>query len=105
MRTLPLAAALVVLSTTWANATPRIITCDGAYRGERIGYCHLMDHELNPILGEKEVPEPVGLEKITKAGCEMYERCVIRAKVTDRGKVDGYQNWTVLKVYWARRQR
>jgi hypothetical protein len=77
----------------------RIVTCDGAYRGERVGYCHLMDDILN-----KDVPKPVGLEKINQAGCEMYERCIIRALVIPNGNVDGHQNWTVLKIFSARRR-
>ena len=96
MRTM-IAAALVLAAASTGAADPlpgKDITCDGAYRGERIGYCHLMD---NHLLG---TPEPVGLEKIEKAGCETYERCVIRARVIPRS----HQNWTVLRVYWARRR-
>jgi hypothetical protein len=102
MKTMIAAALLLASSTTWAQAQEKTITCDGPYRGERIGYCHLMDHQLNVL--DKEVPEPEGLDKIDRAGCEMYERCIIRARVIDRGKVDGYQNWTVLRVYSARRR-
>jgi hypothetical protein len=52
-----------------------------------------------------QVVPTVGLDKkIDKAGCEEYERCIIRARVIDRGKVDGHQNWTVLRVYSARRR-
>jgi hypothetical protein len=97
MTKLLLACALVLAANSVAMAQERTITCDGAYRGERIGYCHLMDHEFNALFGTN-VPVPVGLEKIHKAGCEMYERCRIRAKVIPRS----YQNWTVLRVYSAR---
>jgi hypothetical protein len=89
-------AALLFLGTAAlpAHATEpgRDMTCDGPYRGERVGYCHLMDGPL------------VGIEIVEKT-CEMYHRCVIRARVIpDEGKVDGrYQNYTVLKVYSARR--
>jgi hypothetical protein len=97
MRTI-IALALVLLAASTAQAQERTITCDGPYRGERVGYCHLMDHELGWII-DREVPEPVGLEKIDKAGCEMYERCIIRARVIPRS----HQNWTVLEIYSARR--
>jgi hypothetical protein len=107
MRTLPIAAALLLAAVLLAGCCQpcaaqeeRTVTCDGAYRGERIGYCHLMDH----LLLEKGGPAPVGLEKINQAGCEMYERCVIRARVIPSANVDGYQNWTVLMVYSARKR-
>jgi hypothetical protein len=48
-------------------------------------------------------PRPEGLEKIEKAGCEMYLRCIVKAKVIPSSNVDGHQNWTVLKVLSARR--
>lgn len=98
MKTLLIALLLVLASTsTRAAEAERTITCDGPYRGERIGYCHLMDH----ITGT-DSPEPQGLEKIEKAGCGEYERCVIRARVIPRGD-DGQQNWTVVKVLWAKK--
>jgi hypothetical protein len=77
------------------------MTCDGPYRGERVGYCHLMDHKFNDLFGT-DFSEPVGLEKLE--ACEMYRRCVIRARVVSRGEVDGLKNYTVLKVYSAKRR-
>jgi hypothetical protein len=62
-----------------------------------------MNHEFNHPFGT-DFSEPVGVEKVEKA-CELYRRCVIRARVVSRGEVEGYQNWTVLKVYSARRPR
>jgi hypothetical protein len=83
-------------------ADARDMTCDGPFRGERVGYCHVMDHEFNQLFGT-DFSEPEGLEKLE--ACELYRRCVIRARVVSRGEVEGYQNWTVLKVYSARRPR
>jgi hypothetical protein len=64
MKTMIAAALVVLAAASSVQAQERTITCDGPYRGERVGYCHLMDHLLM-----EGVPEPVGLEKIAKAGC------------------------------------
>lgn len=55
-------------------------------------------HPLQRNVYVLQLVPTVGLEKIDKAGCEEYERCIIRAKVISRGVVDGHQNWTVLRV-------
>jgi hypothetical protein len=91
---------LAATTSTWAAPAERDITCDGAYRIERVGYCHLMDHKFNQLF-ETDFSEPVGIEKVWKT-CEEYERCVIRARVVSRGFVEGQENYTVLKVYSAR---
>jgi len=94
-------AALVLANPVAAQNAERDMTCIGPYRGERVGYCHLWD---NPQTGEVEQHRTaVGADKIDKA-CVFYRRCVIRARVIPRGEpVEGMQNFTVLKVYSARR--
>ena len=101
MRTLVIIALVLAATSAEAAKRERVVTCDGPYRGERVGYCHLWDHLFNDLFGT-DVPEPVGVDKVGKA-CEMYRRCVVRARVIPRGIVDGYQNYTVLRVYSARR--
>jgi putative ABC transport system substrate-binding protein len=67
-------------------AQERVMTCDGAWRPGRVGYCHYNE-------------ESVGAEKIFEV-CELYERCVLRARVVP--DISG-PNFTILRVYSVRK--
>jgi hypothetical protein len=76
---------VLVLAATSAMAQERVMTCDGAWRPGRVGYCHYN-------------MESVGAEKIFEV-CELYEPCVLRARVLP--DISG-PNVTLLKVYSAK---
>jgi hypothetical protein len=80
-----LLACVLVLAATSAMAQERVMTCDGAWRPGRVGYCHYN-------------MESVGAEKIFEV-CELYEPCVLRARVLP--DISG-PNVTLLKVYSAK---
>jgi hypothetical protein len=81
-----LLACALMLATTSAMAQERVMTCDGAWRPGRVGYCHYNEAS-------------VGAEKIFEV-CELYERCVLRARVVP--DISG-PNFTILRVYSVRK--
>jgi hypothetical protein len=96
--TLTFVAALALAGPAVTQKVERDMTCRGTLRGDgetyhRVGYCNI-DHDP-------------AASKIVLSACEYYKPCVMRARVGPTGAAsEGVpQNYTVRKVYSARRGR
>jgi hypothetical protein len=85
-----LACVLVLAATatsTWAAPAERNITCDGAWRPGRVGYCHYNTETKGADI---------------EGVCEMYERCVLRARVVPEISWSN-PNVIILRIYAVRK--
>jgi hypothetical protein len=89
MKTLVLLLAALALPAQAADDSSQDMTCVGPFRPMRVGYCHLLDDDIE------------GAEKV--GACKAYRPCVMRARVVLGWTNGGRENYIVKKVYSARR--